>query len=94
MTPTGLDVRAMSALLSFLRHSSVDGVVRVGHGSSDGSIVDRCLDLCDGDMSCASMAGTTFPLQPGVLPSLRGGFVWAGLCLGIDLWTTVRCSVL
>ena len=94
MTPSGRAVRALSAFLSFLRHSSVDGVVRVGHGSSDGSIADRCLDIYEGDMSCASGAGTTFPLQPGVLPRLRGGFLWAGLCLGIALWTKVWCSVL
>ena len=93
LTPTGLDVRAMSAFLSFLRHSSVDEVVRVGQGSSDGSIVDHYLDHYDGDMQCASMAGPAFPLQPGVLPRLRGGFLWAGLCLGMDLGTTVRCFV-
>ena len=72
MTPTGRDVRAMSAFLSFLRHSSVDGVVRVSHGSSDGPIVDRCLDIYEGDMAGASRTGTTFPLRPGMLSRLRG----------------------
>ena len=65
-------MRALSAFLSFLRHSSVDGVVRVCHGSSDGPIVDRCLDIYEGDMAGASRAGTTFPLQPGMLPRLQG----------------------
>ena len=65
-------MRALSPFLSFLRHSSVDGVVRVSHGSSVGPIVDRCLDIYDGDKACASRAGTTFPLRPGMLPRLQG----------------------